>query len=268
MKTNNKLTIALLIGAVVSGCAGWFFTQTYLETEKTSYREKVERTMQMIPVVVASRNLTVGEAVDGSTAQVRQMPRDFIHKDAVAPGQFEARLEGRQLVHAVKAGEPILPIHVSSVKVEGLSSLLTEGQRALTIPVTSLDVNSGFLNPGDHVDIYITLRDGARDRTVPLAENLRVLASGNDLDDGLREKQKTGVREITLAVTPLNATKIIHGQTVGTLAVLMRRKDDESSSFEDYVTIDNLIDIPQEAPPQPARRATWGFELIKGGNRS
>lgn len=268
MKNNNKLTILLLIGAVISGGLGWYFTNNYINKEVDGYKQSFDESRQSIPVVVAAKDLNIGDVVSTQNAQVRQIPKSYVHRDAVSPSRFNAVLDGRQLVHPVKVGEPILAIHVNKIKVDGLSSLLEEGQRAITIPVDSLDTISGFLNPGDHIDLYITLKDGERDRTVPLVQNVKVLATGEDIDDGIPEKNKKQAKEITLSVTPRDATKILHGQTVGDLAVLLRKPDDKNSTFEDYVTIDNLVDIPQEAAPQPEHRATWGFELIKGGTRS
>ena len=267
MKNNNKVTILLLVGALLAGGAGWFLTQDYIDSEVTEYQSSFDQERQAIPVVVAARDMMIGEVVSSQTAQVRNIPAAYVHREAVAPGAFPAKLAGRPLVHAVKAGEPILPMHVTSVKIEGLSSMLSKGERAITIPVDTLDTISGFLNPGDSVDLYITLKDGDRDRTVPLVENVRVLATGIDLDDGIRERNQKKYSEITLGVSPLHATKIIHGQTVGDISVLLRgTKDDES--FSDYVTIDNLIDVPQENAPTPQRPTSWGFELIKGGTRS
>lgn len=268
MRNNNKVTIVLLVGAILSGAAGWYFTNQHISSEVDGYKQSFDDSRQAIQVVVAATNLNVGDLITGQNAQVRQIPKSYVHVDSVTPNRFDAVLAGRQIIHPVRKGEPILSVHVNKVKVEGLSSLIEPGQRAITIPVDTLDTISGFLNPGDFVDLYITLKDGERDRTVPLVENVKVLATGQDIDDGIKEKNQKSVSEITLGVTPLNATKIIHGQTVGDIAVLLRRSEDETSSFEDYVTIDNLIEIPQQAAPEPQRRATWGFELIKGGTRS
>ena len=268
MKSNNKVTILLLVGALLAGGAGWFLTQDYIETEVTQYQSSFDQERQAVSVVVAARNLNVGDVVSSGNAQVRNIPAAYVHRDAVKPGMFASRLDGRPLIHAVRAGEPILKVHVTSVKIEGLSSLLKEGERAITIPVDKYDTLSGFLNPGDNVDLYITLKDGDRDRTVPLVENVRVLATGRDIDDGIKEKNQKKYAEVTLGVTPLNATKIIHAQTVGDIAVLLRRQEDKESNFEDYVTIDNLVDIPQDNAPTPQRPTSWGFELIKGGSRS
>ncbi|OUS31239.1 Flp pilus assembly protein CpaB [Gammaproteobacteria bacterium 45_16_T64] len=266
MKSNNKLTIILLFGALLTGGAGWFLTQNYIDTQVTDYKSDFDDRRQAVSVVVASRNLAVGDVLSPATAQIRQIPGAYVPRDAIRPGQFGA-VEGRQLIHAIKLGEPILKIHVNAVKVDGLASLLEDGERAITIPVDTLDTMSGFLNPGDRVDLYITLKDGERDRTVPLVENVRVLATGKDIDDGISEGQKK-YNEITIGVTPLDATRVIHGQIVGDLAVLLRKSQDEGSRFDDYVTIDNLIDNPQDAAPTPQRATGWGFELIKGGTRS
>lgn len=268
MKNNNKVTILILVAAILAGGAGWFLTQDYIDTEVTEYQSSFDQERQAVPVVVAAQNLEVGDVVGAQNAQVRQIPAAYVHRDAVKPNMFASKLDGRPLVHPVRAGEPILSVHVTSVKIEGLSSLLREGERALTIPVSTLDTFSGFLNPGDSVDLYITLKDGDRDRTVPLVENVRVLATGQDIDDGIKEKGQKRYNEITLGVSPLNATKILHGQTVGDIALLLRKQEDENSNFDEYITIDNLVDIPQDSAPTPQRPASWGFELIKGGKSS
>lgn len=268
MKNNNKVTILLLVGAILAGGAGWFLTRDHIDTEVAQYQASFDQKRQAIQVVVASRDLNVGDMVNTKSAQIRKIPAAYVHRDAVSPRSFAARLDGRPLIHPVRAGEPILPIHVTSVKIEGLSSLLKEGERAITIPVDTINTFSGFLNPGDNVDLYITLKDGDRDRTVPLVENVRVLATGTDIDDGIKEKGQRRYNEITLGVSPLYAGKVIHAQTVGDISLLLRKPEDEQSNFDDYVTIDNLVDIPQESAPTPQRPASWGFELIKGGSRS
>lgn len=265
--SSNKLTIFLLIGALLTGGVGWFLTQDYIETRVTTYQEKFDDSRQAIPVVVAARDLKVGDVVSVETAQVREIPRSYVHRNAIHPNNF-ASIEGKQLMFPVNAGDPVLNIHVSHVKVDGLASLLKEGERAITIPVSQYDTLSGFLEPGDTIDLLVTVKDGERDRTVPLLQNIRVLATGRDIDDGIKERGNDRYGEITVGVTPLHATKLIHAQTVGDLAVLLRRPEDQDSIFEDYVTIDNLVDIPQDAPPEPPRKSSWGFELIRGGTRS
>ena len=266
-KSSNKLTIILLLGAMLTGGVGWFLTQDYIKHQVSDYKKSFDDSRAAVAVVVAARDLKIGDVISTQTARVLQIPKAYVHKAAILPQHFNS-LDGKQVMHPVNAGEPILSIHVSHAKVEGLASLLKEGERAITIPVNTLDTLSGFLEPGDYIDLMVTVKDGVRDRTVPLLQNIRVLATGKDIDDGIKEKAQNRYGEITVGVSPLHATKLIHAQTVGDIAVLLRRPEDDNSQFEDYVTIDNLVDIPQDAPPEPPRRSSWGFELIRGGNRS
>lgn len=272
MKSNNRTTIILLFCAILAGGAGWYISRNYIKQEVSSYKASFDAERETVPVVVANIDLNVGDVITTENASIRDVPNTFVPSSAVAPEQFASVLEGRQLVHQVRAGDPILAVNVSQVLVSGLTSLLKEGERAITIPVSSLDTFSGFLGPGDYVDLMITMRDGAVNRTVPLAQNLRILAAGSDLDDGVPGKNSGRISEVTLGVKPLIATRLIHAQTVGDISLLLRKPEDTYDDFNDYVTIDNLVDIPVQqkpvAPPPPPPKSEWGFELIKGGKRS
>jgi len=275
MKNANKSTLFILIGSVLAGLAGWFLTDNYINQEVVTYKQTFDEERQAVDVVVSAYDLKVGDVMTVQNAQIRQVPATYVPNDAVRPDEFSAVLEGRQLKHPIKAGEPILKIHVSTVKVDGLSRLLEPGQRAITIPVDSLDTISGFLKPGDSVDVFVTVKDGAMERTAPLVQGMKVLATGQDVDDGIEDKEQQSFSEVTLAVTPLQATKLIHAQTVGDIAVVLRQQEDKSVDFEDYVTLDNLVDVKQAAPappppppPPPPQKSGFGFELIRGGNRS
>lgn len=271
MKSNNKTSIILLICALVAGGVGWYLSKNYINQEIVGYKASFDAERQSMPVVVASVDLKVGDIVSTANASVRQVPKSFVPANALDPNQFDM-VEGRHVIHPVRQGDPILAISISQAKVAGLAALLKEGERAITIPVSTLDTFSGFLNPGDDIDLYITLTDGDAKRTVPLAQKLKVLATGDKLSDGIPDKKKQRVAEITLGVTPLVASRLIHAQTVGDITVLLRRPEDKNDRFNDYVTLDNLVDIPQQAkpapPPPPPAKSEWGFELIKGGKRS
>lgn len=276
MKSKNKSTLFILLGAVLAGIAGWYLTQSHIKSEVTVYKQSIDKEKQLVSVIVAAKKLDVGEVISLANAQSRKIPKTYVPKDAIPPAEFAQHLEGRQLKHALNPGEPILKIHVSNVKMEGLSGLLGPGERAITIPVTTKDTISGFLKPGDAIDIFVTLKDGAYERTAALLQKVKVLATGIDVDDGIAEKGQKTYNEITLAVTPLQATKLIHSQSVGDLAVLLRKHEDRSMDFDDYVTIENLLEtrqsapVPPPPPPLPPAMAKpgGGFELIRGGNKS
>ena len=271
MKSNSKTSLILLVCAVLAGAAGWYLSTNYINKEISSYKASFDTEREAVAVVVANVDLKVGDVISTANASIRQIPKAYVPSEALSPNAF-SRIDGRQVIHPVRRGDPILGFSVSQVKVDGLASLLKNGERAITMPVSSRDTFSGFMKPGDSIDLMITMKDGDLERTVPLAENLRVLATGKDLDDGVPDRKESRVSEITLGVTPLMATRLIHAQTVGDITVLLRKPDDTEDRFTDYVTIDNLVDIPQEPrvepPPPPKKDNEWGFELIKGGKRS
>lgn len=270
MKTNNKNSILLLVCAIIAGAGGWYLSSNHIKSEISAYKTNFEAEREAVEVVVAKQDLAVGDEINTATASIRKMPKIYVPAEAISPSRF-SMLEGRKVIHPVRSGEPILALHVNKNRIDGLASLLREGERAVTIPVSTLDTFSGFLSPGDYVDLMITLKDGAEQRTVALAQNLRVLATGNDLDDGVPVKGRGRYSEITLGVSPLYATRLIHAQTVGDISILLRRPEDESDRFESYVTLDNLVEVPLEKKPTPAPEPvapTWGFEVIKGGKRS
>lgn len=274
MKSNNRTSIILLFCAIAAGGAGWYLSKQYISSEVSTYKAAVEAERKTVPVVVANHDLKIGDEISTANASIREIPKSYVPANAVPPEQFSNELEGRQVLHPVRAGDPILAISVSQAKVSGLASLLKQGERAITIPVSTLDTFSGLLSPGDFIDLMITMKDGDQKRTVPLAQNLRVLAAGTDLDDGVpqQDNRQGRISEITLGVKPLVATRLIHAQTVGDITLLLRKPEDSDDEFLDYVTIENLVDIPMEQkvepPPPPKPKSEWGFELIKGGKRS
>lgn len=276
MKSKDKSTLFILAGAVAAGLGGWFITQSYIDTEVSAHKKSFDNERHAVSVVVAAKELNIGDVINLGNAQMRNIPKTYVPLDAVSPKDFAQFLEGRQIKHKIRVGEPILKIHVSNLKMEGISSLLGPGERAITIPVSSKDTFSGFLKPGDLVDIFVTVKDGPYERTAPMLQKLKVLATGIDLDDGIQEASQKKYSEITLTVSPMQATKLIHSQSVGDLSVLLRRDEDKSEEFDGYVTIDNLLDTKQETPlpppppalPPPTAKPLGGFELIKGGNKS
>jgi len=272
----HTTTILLLLGAVATGGAGWFLTHKYVDSQVTDYKVKVDKQLDTIPLVVASKEMQPGMLVSAENVSVRQVPRAFAPSTASGPNQF-SQLKGRQIIYKVAPGEPILPSHLAKVSASTFSSILNKGERALTIPVDSKNSISGFLRPGDLVDMFITLNPDAQSpqaRTLPLISNVKILATGTHIE-GQADIPSKGRRaddqysEITVGVSPKDAGRIVHAQSLGTLSLVMRAREDETD-FKDYVSIDNLTDIkvkPAAAPvaPPAVSKMPSGVQIIRGG---
>jgi len=162
-----------------------------------------------------------GDAQSGEIVRPPEAARNL--KPAVDE-ETRAAVYGAAMRHGVAAGEPLL---LASIAKPGdrdfLLTVLTQGTRAITIPVTAAAGATGLMFPGDHVDVILTqtFRNNEdapltrRSVSETVVENLRVLAidaaKGNAAD-----------RMVTLEVVPQQAEKINVGAELGKLSLTLR----------------------------------------------
>ncbi|WP_348240518.1 SAF domain-containing protein, partial [Salmonella enterica] len=70
---------------------------------------------------MANTDLSPGTFLSGRTAAIREVPRAFLHSDAVLAEDWD-RIAGRVLVHPLRSGEPILTAHLAQDITAGFSS--------------------------------------------------------------------------------------------------------------------------------------------------
>lgn len=263
---SNRVTLILLLMAIITGGGGYYLATNYIKGEVTEYKAELDRGQQMVPVVVAARDLKMGEKIDNKNVAVRSMPREYLHKGYISPNAFDA-IVGSIVAHPLAAGDPVLHANLGSTSALSFSDLLKKDERAVTIPVSRFDTANGFLEPGDHIDIMITMKDGPRSRTLTLLEDVKVIATDRKLETDPREQANYTM--ITMGLNVKDATRLIHAQTVGDLSVLLRGTGEgmEDSLEDEYITIDNLVDVKQEviSAPVEVKQKPVGFQVIKGG---
>ncbi len=125
------------------------------------------------------------------------------------------------------------PIRRSTVVKPGdrdfLQTVLTQGTRALTIPVSAASGGTGLMFPGDHVDVMLTQTFKNEDapltrRSVSetVVDNLRVLA----IDTSTKPVAGANAITVTLEVLPQQAEKINVAQELGKLSLTLRSLDE------------------------------------------
>ncbi len=272
----TRITLLLLAGAILSGLVGWYLTQNYIKQTVEQEKAALTRGQELVEIVVAIRALKPGDIIDLQNVSKRKMPVNFIPTGAVTVAQFN-EIQNSRLIFPVGSGDPILKKYVSHSTSNTFSNLLEPGQRALTIPVDTLDSISGFLSPGDYVDFLVTVKDNGISRTVPLLSDVRILATGKKLgsdqvnlqrviDQNSRVPAGRAFREITVAVSPRDASRLIHAQSVGTLTLTMRSGEDRDTKFSDSITIDNLVEYKLARPESSVQEdPSFAFEIIERG---
>ena len=141
----------------------------------------IQRTsVEASTVVIAAQNIDVGHPVDPGFAAVGGLaPRQY------APGSFQDMkpLNSRVVKINLVRGEPLLESKLAPEgNAAGLSGVITEGKRAITVKVNEVIGLAGLALPGNKVDILINTKDES-DKPISkiVLEQILVLAIGQDL---------------------------------------------------------------------------------------
>ena len=109
----------------------------------------------------------------------------------------------------------------------GLNAIIPRGMRALSINISDGSAVSGFLNPGNYVDVLVTIDgDDAREaETRTLLQAVTVLAVNNRMGSSVENIERMRP-SVTVAVTPDQAEKLAHAVAQGEVTLTLRNDID------------------------------------------
>ncbi len=236
-RSKTTLTLALVLGllAALAGYAGLKATATQVA---------VNSSKNFVPVVVTATDLTFGAKLDRAQLRVVRYP-----KESVPTGAFSSvdSVVGQTTKIFLAAREPITELKLSS-RGGGLSMLVRPGMRATSLEVNQVSGVSGFVLPGDRVDVLCTIDGrGAREETVTktILQNVEVLASGQKTAQ--QDNKPITVQAVTILVDPDGAEKLALGLHEGRLHLVLRNPEDS-----DTVTV-AAINTPQMITGETSR---------------
>lgn len=214
---------------------------------------KVEKTeaFQTQSVAVAAADLSWGIVL--TKEMIRLTP---YFKASLPEGYFSDpdSLVGRVLISPIKTNEPIFEAKLAptNVKTGGVAAVITSRKRAIAIKVDKTIGVSGFIHPGNRVDVLVTMAIGQPPEplTKTVLENILVLAAGPETETRGKEEKPSNVDVITLEVTPEEAEKIALAATEGKLQLALRNFTDK----EDVITKGTTI---------PALLASYSYSPVK-----
>jgi pilus assembly protein CpaB len=212
-------------------------------------------------VIVATQDVTLGTVLQENMLKEVPWPGDSKPKGAFAK---TSELVSRVVVTNVLSGEPILDSRLAPVGSKGgLSAVIPEGQRAITVKVNEVVGVAGFALPGSFVDIMIHTKDGDDEAISKIVlERILVLAIAQESNrDDTKPKV---VNAVTLQVTPQEAEKIDLARGVGSLSLVLRNQTDQRATTsgggirtEDLLALRKRLPAPVATPapvavaPQP-----------------
>jgi pilus assembly protein CpaB len=230
--------IAIVIALIVSAMAyNWLKKATQVQQNAYS--------LETQPVVVAQIDLQWGTKL--STEMIKSVP---YLKDGLPPGSLSdpSAAAGRTLIYPVKANEPILESRLAptSVTTGGVAAIITPKKRAMAVKVDKIVGVSGFVHPGNRVDVLVTLNQtgAGRDETTMtkiVLENMLILAAGTEIEQGSKQEKPQAVDVITLEVTPEEGEKLAQATTQGRIQLALRNFADTEDVNTRGSTIHNLL---------------------------
>ncbi|MGD0972168.1 MAG: Flp pilus assembly protein CpaB [Desulfobaccales bacterium] len=222
-------------------------------------------------VAVATGDIAPGTALAGGSLKLVSWPKELI------PPQCAAALnqvEGRVVTFPISSGEPIMFSKLAPVgTAAGLSSLLNESKRALTVRVDDVTGVAGFLHPRDRVDVLADMKLKGVDENYSkvILQDITVLSIGQIWQQTEDDKPKV-VNAVTLELTPEQTEIVNLASNEGKIRLALRGGGNKATVETSGVAISNLfagmMKPPPATTPQKEAKPEKCVEVIKGCERS
>jgi pilus assembly protein CpaB len=157
---NGVFGLVLVAGLGLAGTSVWMvrghFEEQSRELEAT--RAAAAAAVPTVTVLAVSRSIGYGERLTPDDVQFIHYAEPYL-PEGVFLTQDELFPDGpdelRTVLRPMEANEPILAVKVTEPGEDaGINQRLQPGMRAFTISVDATSGVSGFLRPGDKVDVY------------------------------------------------------------------------------------------------------------------
>ena len=238
-----------LILAGLCAVGAVFLTKYYFDAKERELREKIRLESQLTDIVVAKRNLKIGDKVSLDNMMIKSVPFEFVPDGAIKPEDY-ASIENKNLSDPMSAGKPLLRHFVEGAKrIERFSDLLGNGERAVTLEVDGVSSIEHMIEAGDFIDLGVRKNKSLEFEL--LLEKIRVLSTGNfTVSDpkvtGLYKKAQYST--LTLGVDSRYVQDIFEAESNGSLVYLLRnREDEQASAYELASAEDNVLLYANEA---------------------
>jgi pilus assembly protein CpaB len=265
MQLNLPRGTIFIVAAVVAGLIATFAIHRYVSIKTTI---PVAATQQ---VIIAAADISPGTALASQLVKNVSWPLKVVPpKSASSMGE----IEGRVVMVPIPQGNPILfSMLAPQGTAAGLSGILPDGKRALTVKVDEVAGVGGFIHPGDHVDVLVDLpiKDASEHLSKTILQNISILTTGQVWQQKGENKPMV-VNTVTLELTPHESEVLNLASNEGKIRLALRNRNNTTVAQTEGVTSSFLlsgVSMKKPAEVQPAAtRAEKSVEVIKGLDRS
>ena len=266
--------VALLLGLITS-----FFVFSWLQDEKNRLLAAPIPLSKNVPVFVSNADLAWGTKLTPEMMQLQDFP-----PGAIPEGHFTSleAIKDRVLVIDVKRSELLLESKLAPLGTTngGVAAVTDINKRAMSVKVDDVIGVAGFIKPGDRVDVMVTIEpEGSKQEknmmSKMILENVKVLATGTQMERKGKEEEPKQVQVITVEVDVEEAEKLALASTQGRLRLALRNPLNQEHVLTKGATVGALFSSYRaKQTTKPTVRVkgeddggTLRIELIKGDVR-
>jgi len=216
---NRRLASAFIIALVVAGVFTYWLSQRFQRSHTPAAAAKSQ-------YVAAAANLEAGQTIKAENLRLVDWPATMPLTGAFTTPQ---PVIGRVVLYPVAAGDPIRDTQLAAPgTASGLTVKIPDGMRAISLHTDDVVGVAGFLLPGTHVDVLVTIHPpgGADPVTNTVLQNVQVLTSGQKIEPDPEGKPITAT-VVTLLVSPDQAEKVDLATTQGIIHFTLRNGVDK-----------------------------------------
>lgn len=263
-----------IVLALIIATGGSVFLYKWLQM-KSAPREAVQKVeAEAVNVVVAVVDLPWGTKLQKEMLK----PVPFLKESL--PNGYQSdpvRLEGRVVISPLKATEAVLESRLAptSVTEGGVSAVIKPGMRAIAVKGDKVIGISGFIQPGNRVDVLVTLKNPKtkNETSKMVLSNVLVLATGTEVQEN-KDGKPSPVDVYTLEVDPEQGERLALAAAKGKLQFALRNTLDTETVLTRGATVSKTLASLRGADPKvntPTKIRTWAprkrsvtVETIKG----
>lgn len=245
--------IVLLVGIGLAGFAV-HMAQNYVKQYQNALAQEqkaAKPAIETVEIYVASDQLQYGDQLDPEKVRLTLWPKTSVPNGYYADASVlfpNENSKPRHILRTIEAGEPILQVKITKPGQDaGLTTRLSKGTRAFAIRVDVASGVSGFLRPGDKVDVYWTgsveaeANEDSRDFTKLIQSGVQLIAIDQKADvDGV---DGNVARTVTVAVKPEQVAALAQAQNSGKLSLALVGAQDDTVAEAIEVDQDKLLGI-------------------------
>jgi pilus assembly protein CpaB len=275
----SVFALVLVLGVGLAGFAVYMAKGYIGDYQQALAAERAARgaIVPTVQVYVTKDKLKYGDQVTAENVRAVRWPQDAIPEGAFTKLEDlfpQGEKPFRTVLRTMEKDEAVLKVKVTQPGQDaGVSARLSSGMRAFAIKVDATSGVSGFLAPGDRVDVYWTgrigaAREGAAQNVTKLIQSgVQVVAIDQSAD--LDRTSPTLARTITVAVSPEQVASLAQAQATGRLSLSLVGQGDETVASGVEVNQNQLLGIKNEvtaAPVAPKKctvRTRRGADIVE-----